>query len=287
MVITIQSKRAKVSRYLRSPHAVAHQVSQRDRDLLDTFTLFPFLTAAQLCRLVFGSESALSYCRDRLKKLWHARLLERVYLRRSVYGSPLAVYTLKHRNAVERSFLFLEHTLEIANFAIAVRSYCESDGVELSQLLLEGSLRRQPVRVRDGSRDVAVIPDAYVRLLLRRDGRAYELGWAVEIDRATVPGRAFRRKVRRLLAYAEGPYQAWAQSSALTIVVITTGGEKRLEMLTRAVEEELLANGAADQGDLFRLASAHLEAIDPVALVRDRRFRIPFMVGLVPLLPEA
>lgn len=273
----------RLPRHQRTRRPLAHRLSPRDRELLAALDRFWFLTTAQLCQLVFGGLRSLSYCRDRLKRLYHAHLVDRLFLAQVSHGSPLVIYARKRRHSTERSFWFLAHAVAVIDFLLAVVDLCQCGDLVLHQLVLEHELRRTPVCVREGDREVPLIPDCYIRLLL---WGAYELGWCVEIDRGTESSRAFRRKVGRYVSFAAGPYQTAFGTTALTVVIVTTAGAHRLAHLIAAVEDELEAAACADQADLFRLTSADLEREATAAIFRVPRFWIPFASDPVALIPE-
>jgi hypothetical protein len=262
-------------------------LSQRDQQLLDALATYPFLTIRQLCQLVFGRLSARTYCATRLARLYRARLVDRLYLARSYRGGSLAVYTLRRRNKVQRSPQFLEHTLAVADCLLHVRAYCQTrPDLAIGKVLQEGELKKDPVRVQDGSREVAVIPDAYLQLYWQQAGRCYTLPLAIEIDRGTEASRVWRAKVRRYLAFVARGYPERFGTHALTVVVLTTAGPKRLRTLVQAIEGELTRLGQRQQADLFRIASADPAREEPREVLARPRFSVPFQQGTVPLLPE-
>jgi hypothetical protein len=283
MLSPLLSPTGRLPRYKRARRALHHEPTLRDRQILDALAAYHFLSAEQACRLVFGSLGSLSYCRDRLKRLYHAHLVDRVPLQRGLYGSPLPVYTPRQRNPVQRDVYFLEHTLATTDFILAANALCQQDSFTLVELVHERDLRKRPVRVALTDRHEAVIPDAYLRVVI--DDR-YELAWCLELDCGTESSRAFRRKVSRYLAFAAGPYQERFGTPAMTVVVVTTAGPRREASLVAAIEQELFALGCEDQGDLFRVASAHASSESPEALFLGRRFRVPFQSAPVALVPE-
>jgi hypothetical protein len=245
------------------------------------------LTTEQIARLVFGGLASLSYARERLKLLWHAHLVERLFLHRCVVGSPLAVYALARHRPLRRHPFFLEHALALANVLIALHQHATLDHrVQVEEVRLDRELAQTPPRVWIDGQEVRVIPDAYVRLRLHQAGKDDERAWCLELDRATLPGSAFRVKVRRYLALATGASPAAFRTPGLTIVVVTTGGELRLRTLVEAVERELRVLGQEHHADLFRLASLPRTGEDPVALFTTPHFCVPLHPGPVRLLPE-
>ncbi len=258
-------------------------LTQRDREILQALEQFNLLSATQLCHMVFGGSAAISYCRERLKRLFHARHVDRLFLFRVPTGSPLCVYTLKRRNSAIRSQYFLEHTLAITDFILAVMGGLRGTNTELTSIKSEAELRKNPIRVNAGGKLAAVIPDCYLSLRHRIDGQTYQINWCVEIDRATEAARAFRRKVRAYLAFAHGPFQRAFKSSALTVIVLTTAGEKRVATLKKAIETEVHAASALDSADLFRIGTRS-GVLETEPLLQTACFRVPFKKEPVSLL---
>jgi hypothetical protein len=281
--LTRPSHPRRLARHWRARRPRPHRLTPRDRDLLGALDTYSFLTAPHLCRLVFGGLGSLSYCRDRLKRLYHAHLVDRLFLPHVPHGSPLTVYTRTRRNPAHRSTWFLEHALAVMDFVLAIIDVCRRHAVVLDTVLLDRELRRVPVRVHEDARRVPVIPDCYLRLVV---GRVYELAWCVEIDRGSEPSRAIRRKVGRYVAFSAGPYQETFGTTALTVVIVTTSGARRLAHLIAAVEDELERLARPDQADLFRLTSADLRHESPDDLLLARRWWIPFQSEPVALIPE-
>lgn len=277
------------SRPRRSPppttRRVPQRLSNRDRQLLGALARFGHLTAIQLCLLVFRRPGSLSYCRDRLRRLASARLVGTVYLHRARYGSALTVYTdVRPHRRTTNSTSFLGHTLAVTDLLLAIRALTDGDRRRVTRLDLERELRRAPLIVRVDGSDAVLIPDAYLQLVI---AHTYELGWCLELDRGTQSPRAFRAKVARYLAAAAGPYQAAFRTTALTVVIVTTAGARRLAHLIGATEDELEARGRIDDADLFRLTSADPEHEPATDLFGTARWWIPFHPDPVPLVPEA
>src|SRR5205823_2243658 len=116
-------------------------------------------------------------------------------------------------------------------------------------------LQRSPIHVEVASAEkletIAVIPDGWVDLRLAGVGR---ICLALELDRGTIEQKDWRRKVRGLVAYSQGPYQQAFQTNSLTIAVVVAPGrqapKKRLQDLLVWTERELEAIGTRDQADL-------------------------------------
>ncbi len=286
-MVTAQEPKSRLSRYSRASRPIPLSLTRRDEDIRQALAEFNFLTASQICRLVFGSESAISYCRKRLKMLYHAHQVDRLFLFRSPHGSPRTVYVLKHRNPSARSQYFLEHSLAVTDFLLALRSLQRNGSIELMKVVSERELRKNPIRVRVGGEDRALVPDCYVSLHLHHQRQTYEMNWAVEVDRATETQAVFSaRKVLSHLALAHGPFQQLFHSTALTVVIITTGGQKRVAALIQAVENTLGRLALSKDADLFRIGTADLASDDPAHIFLDPCFKIPFQQEPVALIPE-
>src|SRR3990172_8437869 len=56
-----QQHTTRMPRYKRAVKPLPHRLTHRDRQILEALRIHMFLTAPQLCRLLVGSESPLSY----------------------------------------------------------------------------------------------------------------------------------------------------------------------------------------------------------------------------------
>ncbi|MGE4053436.1 MAG: replication-relaxation family protein [Vicinamibacterales bacterium] len=276
-----------------------------DEALLRSLLRYHFLTSQQLCRLHYSSGS-LTYVQSRMKALTDKGFCQRLWLPRpGPRGSSPSVFTLgrtglrhlerlgvdvrvrfrpsEHR---EHSYLFLAHTLAVNDFLIAAELVARNhQGLAVASMLHERDLKRAPVLVEapDGKR-MSVVPDGW--LDLRIDG-TFQICLALELDMGTEEQRAWRRKVRGLVAYANGPYQEAFGTRSLTIAVATTAGEKRLLDLVRWTERELAALREEHQGDLFVVTSFYPATTSPGSLFFSPRWVSPFAEHPVTLIaPE-
>ena len=152
-------------------------------------------------------------------------------------------------------------------------------------MLHERDLKRTPVRVADDDgRAIVVIPDAWLDLRVRG---SYQVCLALELDRGTEEQKVWRRKVRGLLAYANGPYQEAFQTRSLTVAVVATSGEKRLLQLIRWTERELTDTRKESLSDLFVFTSLRLESVDVSNLFFAKRWYQPFVERPIALLETA
>lgn len=197
------------------------QLTPRDLDILRAIARYRFLNSGHIRRLIEGSERNLAH---RLKGLFEHAYLDRPECQYDFYrpggGSSLAVYALADKGArvlghhdgfitADRARWsqknkkagrpFLEHTLEIADFAIALNTDVAGragidllDGEDLLARLPEATRKLAkpyrlsvPVVFRSERKAIGVEPDYAFSLGFPDLGRrAYFL---VEIDRGTMP----------------------------------------------------------------------------------------------------
>jgi hypothetical protein len=99
---------------------------------------------------------------------------------------------------------------------------------------------------------------------------------AFEVDRGTVERKPIQRKIRAFLDYANGPYQEAFGTQSLTVVFITTAGERRLRELLTWSEAALGAGSDQNRADLFRFTASDASAVAPADLFFGPRFLRPF-----------
>ena len=270
-------------------------VNPADDSVLRAAFRYYYLSSRQVCRLLY-SPGSLTYVQTKLKQLTDSGLLQRIWLPRlSPHGSAPSVYTLarkglnylasvgididrrRYRPSEQREFtyLFLGHTLAVNDVLISAELLCRArPEFRLAQMLHERDLKRRPVRAEDDDgRAIAVVPDGWLDL---RVNGAYQVCLALELDRGTEEQKVWRRKVRGLLAYANGPYQDAFQTRSLTIAVVATSGDARLLQLLRWTESELAAMKEEGRGDLFVFTGLRAELVGLTDLFCSRRWRQPF-----------
>ncbi len=133
---------------------------------------------------------------------------------------------------------FLEHTLAIADFRIAVTIACQRTGYRLltwhGETELKADYDRVTIRTDKGSRAVSVIPDGYFAIETPL-GKAH---FFLEVDRGTMTVGRFRDKVAAYIAYYQQGYQHRYGTKSLRILTVTVG-EQRLTNLKRVTEQIL------------------------------------------------
>ncbi len=210
-------------------------------------------------------------------------------------GSSLAVYTLdtlglKHLRRVgegpkgrynlaeshQREWLFLEHTLSCNDLLIQCHALERVDAASsLERFVTERELKRRPGYAWVKGKRVAVVPDGWVHIK-RKWQREAQHYISFELDRGTIEQRAFRRKVRNLVAWIEQGYEEQMGVQGLTVAIVTTHSHKRLSQMLQWAKEELTAIGAKDYGELFLLGHFNPALVDPAWLFLSPIWQSPF-----------
>ncbi len=270
-------------------------VSAADAAMLQAVFRYYFLSSRQVCRLLYSTGS-LSYVQTKLKHLTDSGLLQRIWLPRpEAHGSAPSVFTLARKglNYLERAgvdvdrrryrpseqrahtYLFLDHTLAVNDVLISAELLSRTQPrIQTARMLHERDLKRRPVYVQDDDgRSICVVPDGWIDLRVRGE---YQVCLALELDRGTEEQKVWRRKVRGLTAFANGPYQEIFQTKSLTVAVVATTGDRRLLQLLRWTESELTALRAQAQGDLFVFTAVPPSPAPMPDLFFTRRWYQPF-----------
>jgi hypothetical protein len=268
-------------------------IAASDDRILAALLGYGLLSASQICRLLYSSGS-LSWAQAKLKRLRELDYVGVTFLPRPTrLGSAPLLYqlarkglshlarqgrpaTARHRPSERhRSYFFLRHTMAVNDVLIGLEILSRTHpGLTVRARLTERELKRGPCYVPDGpNRRVAVVPDAWFSLLVEP---AYEAAIALELDRGTEDQRQWRRKVRALVAWSKGPYQAAFGTTALTVAVVATPGVRRVTELVHWTEAELSSLGQTQEADLFRFVAADPETVPPDYLFLAPRWRRPF-----------
>ncbi len=280
------------------------------RALLVAIGRYFYLTARQTTRLLYAAGS-LTRVQTLLKELADDGYVERLFLPRpTAHGRVPAVYTLgrlgrthlaalgvdvperlRPSEAREHSYLFLEHTLAVNDCLIAMALLSRrAPQIAIRTMLHERTLRRTPIAVRDAEgRRVAVIPDGWLDLRVTLPDGIDRYCIALEVDRGTAEHKAFRSKVSRWVAAADGPYRETFGTDLLTVAIVATPGEGRAEELLRWIAAELTALHREEQAELFLVTAVDVAAIDPATLYCGPVWRqcdsatpVPLIEGIAP-----
>lgn len=262
---TLKSER--LSRYRRAEDPPRMQLTKRDRTIIYLVWVYRYLTRFQIQKLLFPlreqdkERSRKNIGTKRLMLLYHNGYVDRLHAPiASDRGSSPIVYCLDRKGARllaadmgvevpallrkrrqrERGLLFLQHTLAVNDFRIAVTLAARQDGYEILRWLGERSLRKD--EAREGLKEIAlevgkggsILPDAY--FTLKVDGK--KASFFVEVDRGHTEGRRIRRKVRVYRQYyASGLYEQHFGTKSLRVLTVTTS-DRRMRNLKRWAEAE-------------------------------------------------
>ena len=255
----------RLSRYRRVKVPPRMQLTKRDISILRLLLLYRYLTRRQIQQLVFPrpderkTNSRKNIVSKRLKLLYHNKYLDRIHPPvASGQGSSPIVYCLDRKGARlmamqlklevhdmpwrkrqrERGLLFLEHTLEINDFRIAVTLAVRAGGHRIIRWRDERSLRESVQRdvilevVRDRRRPI--VPDAFFTLDV--DGR--KPSFFLELDRGHVEGPRMRARIKAYGEYySSGLYEQQFGAKGLRVLTVTTT-DQRLENLKKWTESD-------------------------------------------------
>lgn len=254
-------KQNRLPRYKRAEEPPRMLLTPRDQDIIRWVYELRFATQEQIQQLLFTPSTASSSKR-RLTLLYHNRYLDRRLLPlRSGFGANRAAYCLDRRGADvlslhngtgraldwrakdnDRELLFLEHTLATNDVRIAATLAARAEVWTLTWIN-ERALRARTMRdlvddPKNPGEKLAVIPDGYFQL----DSEGKPLGFAVELDRATVEEKRFKAKVRALGEWkVTGAYQKRFGTESLRVLFVVTESARdpsRLERIKSWTEAE-------------------------------------------------
>lgn len=288
--------------------AQSRSVTPAKQALLLALHRYYFLTARQCTRLLYA-QTSLTRVQALLKELADDRQCQRLFLPRPTpHGRVPAVYTLgrlgrtslaatgvdvptrlRPSEAREHKYLFLDHTLAVNDWLIAMELLSRQvPQIAVRTMLHERALRRMPITVRDAdSRQANVIPDGWLDLRVTLPDGTYRSCVALEIDRGTTEQRVFRRKVARWVAAADGPYREVFGTDLLTVAIVATPGEGRADELLRWIAAELAALQREDAAEWFLVTSVDAASADPVTVYCGPVWRQCDREELLPLIEEA
>jgi hypothetical protein len=163
----------------------------------------------------------------------------------------------------------LLHDLTLARFLIALLTTCDAQAdlhlsdeqirtqYELGTDLL--STQASPHRTVQEA-PIKVVPDAWVNVEVVRDGTRACMPLLIEIDRGTTYAPALRARLLSRLGYIRpgGPYANIFGTEAVTVVYVTTAGERRVSTLARVTAEVLDAEKREDWAECFLFGAASL-----------------------------
>ena len=274
------------SRHIRNVAGVAPvRLTKRDIELLAALLDYRLLTTTQVQKLFFRS---LHRTRKRLFKLWQHGIVDRVFRPVALGDAPSeAIYSLARKGArlltrqdglTERAHpdarrsarvspLFLDHTLAVNDFRIALKTSCDRNDsarllfwrqgneIRFEQVIVDQRFGASPVRVpvvADGLAGVETV--------------GKKIFFFVEVDLGTVSHNRWRK---RFAAYRRASLDVGLLRRLGVLkfgVLVITVGEKRMRNLERLAEPFQLLNGSEI---MFSFTSVEY-AMEKVAEVMDR-----------------
>lgn len=256
--------------------------TERDHQIVRWVYEYRILSQAQLQRLAGKSRSTMQQA---LVRLYHHRYLERVFLPVAYGGSSPTLYILDTRGiallqrlGVEDfsglpsrglSGVFLEHTLAMNDFRIAVTEACERLGWRIAVWRTENAIKadydRVAVRTRGKVEVVPIVPDSYFVVEIPDRGVSH---FFLELDRATMTLRRFKTKIAGYVEYYKsGGYQKrFGAQGFRVLTVVDAPGTVRVENLVKDSE--------SIPGIGRRFWFAHLPDLTPERVLTGQVWRI-------------
>ena len=258
-----------------------------DLKIIGALRVLSCASTQQFLRLLGYSPASLTYVQSRLKRLADTGYLERLYLPRARRaGSGPLLYRLRRKSipilraqdlelpyrlrpseARGYGYLHLMHTLAVNDLLIAATILVrETPGLELVRLKHERELQTDPATVTVEGERQQVVPDGFLDFQYANSQHCLLL----ELDRGSHGQVTWKKKVRGLAGLADGPYEEQFGTTSLTVMVLSTSGVERAELLRRWTGEELSRLGRQELGEFFCFA-----ALDPATSPPRRLFLDP------------
>ena len=136
---------------------------------------------------------------------------------------------------IEKSLLFLQHTLEINDILISA-----ARTGQLERITHERVLKRKPFTFKHENVSYGLVPDGFLRFVGPKR-------FLLEHDRAREPNADIRKKVRA--------YQALLRTEPFPVLFTTFEGDTHRDRLRSWVQGELTRANEASIGGYFRFAS--------------------------------
>ncbi len=284
--------------FQRDPRRVAaFQVTETDLLAVADVGRFRLLLGEQLLQRRWPRPSQKRHGESRLRGLFHEHWLDRVPYQDGA-ARPRALYTLGKRGrshlalklgvpttelgprpAKERAHdtLFLKHHLLTVQFIIHLELAARKVGVEVGRYEDERALKAARQKNRQ---EMPVIPDAFIVLAFNDR----QQGFCIELDRATVDLRAWKRKLDGYWAWART--ESFAKRYLSPAVLVVVGAEERFAIrrvtaLRQLIEAE--ASTTRNDPSLFWLTSLS-DATDD-GILREPIWAVGGQQSLFRLLP--
>lgn len=247
-------KPGRLPRYKRASVPPKMLLTHRDEQIVRWVYGLRFATQEQIRQLLFPP-STISSCKRRLTLLFHNGYLDRRLLPyRSRLGASRAAYCLDRRGAEliafregttpnkldwrpadnDRELYFLEHLVYSNDCRVCVTIAADDDKYGLvwtdERTLKTRAMRDLVTDPKHPDTTLAVIPDGYFQLGIGQSS----LGFALELDRATVEEKPFKAKVRALGEWkVTGAYSRRFKTESLRVLFVVAPNERDPRRLNR------------------------------------------------------
>jgi len=287
----------------------AQKISGVEAQFLQSLYDYGYLTVKQLVRLHY-SPTVVNYAREQLTKLEKKDYIMHTFLSRHTQaGRSPSVYTLANNGikyleqtgldapsrfrpseVSDLSYDYLEHTLAINDFLIcAALLEKEAPDYPLLEFRHERLLKKEPVYITSQGKKIGVILDSWLKFQLPT-GNTLAIG--LELDRGTRDVSSFKRKLRHLLAFINGPYQQHFHTQHITIAFAARcktpdQTSRRATVLHQWTQEVLTEENREDDNIYFFFCALPQENISPTWLFREPSWIMPFDTSAQILIEDA
>lgn len=270
--MTASNPKPRRQRSRRSENPRAMRETERDRVILQLVYDYRILSQRQLEQLLGKARSTMQ---QSLVRLYDHRYLERIPVPIVEIGSSPYLYILDkqgietlQRQGIEDftgvpdkdvSLMFMEHTLAINKFRIAMTQACHEAGWTIPIWRTENEIKADYDKVTikgKGSRPkvIPIVPDSYFVIESPDRGVAH---FFLELDRGTMKHDLFQAKVEGYLSYyKQGGYEKRFKAKGFRVVTV-------VDTPTEARVHNLATHTAQMDGIGRRFWFAHLPAITP------------------------
>lgn len=265
------------------------RLTERDYNILELVYACRVVTTTQVQQLFFPS---LHRTYNRLNRLYHHGLLDRKFIGVGAarMNNPI-MYVLDRRGAetlIKQGYdiqwsskhkrvkpMFLEHTLALSTLRVFVTKACQDKGYELLEWLGESELKASydRVKIKGVAGSTAVIPDSYCAIKTTQG--IVHLFW--ELDRGTMPGKRFKRKIEAYQEYAKSELVKKRFGAHRFRVATVTESSRRATNL-KAITEKV--------GGKSRFWFASLQELSPDTILSNSIWQVAGRAGKSALLQE-
>jgi hypothetical protein len=294
----------------------------RHSEILVALSLFDYLTAAQITRLLYAPSSH-AHVRKLLNTLVasgfvlpltdRTMTMPRVYTLTETGCAYISALGMPERKRVRlteerdkaRNLFFLEHTIAVSDVLIAAKLLSHTvPGIQLTRIITERSLKRkiyvelpeprqtQPEETGEGTgqqRTICIEPDASCDFTVTETWHEAPQTWQdfvhIEVYRSLPPAEwRFKQKIKAYVAYAtSGQHEALFATPALAIAIFAQTPEMA-QTLKRWTEQALQEGKQPGHGGLFFFGSIAVATATPAEIFLAPHWEQAFGKAKTPLL---